>query len=39
MKGLGEALWREKELLALAWVDETLSTVKGIAFECLVGGD
>jgi hypothetical protein len=28
-KGLGEALWREKEKLALAWLEETLSTLKG----------
>lgn len=25
----GEALWREKEKLALAWLEETLSTLKG----------
>jgi ubiquinone/menaquinone biosynthesis C-methylase UbiE len=28
-KGLGEALWREKEKLALAWLEETLPTLKG----------
>jgi len=27
-KGLGEALWREKEKLALAWLEETLPTLK-----------
>ena len=27
-KGLGEALWREKEKLALAWLDDTLPTLK-----------
>ncbi len=26
--GLGEALWREKEKLALAWLEETLPTLK-----------
>jgi hypothetical protein len=26
-KGLGEALWREKEKLALAWLEETLPTL------------
>jgi hypothetical protein len=26
-KGLGEALWREKEKLALAWLEETLLTL------------
>ena len=28
-KGLGEKLWREKEKLALAWLEETLPTLKG----------
>ncbi len=28
-KGLGEALWREKEKLALAWLEETLPALKG----------
>jgi hypothetical protein len=28
MKGLGEALWREKEKLALAWFEETLHILK-----------
>ena len=28
-KGLGEELWREKEKLALAWLEETLPTLKG----------
>ncbi len=27
-KGLGEEVWREKELLALAWLEETLPTLK-----------
>ena len=27
-KGLGEALWREKEKLVLAWLEETLPTLK-----------
>ncbi|BBE51410.1 Methyltransferase type 11 [Ferriphaselus amnicola] len=27
-KGLGEALWREKEKLALAWLEETLPALK-----------
>jgi len=27
-KGLGEALWRKKEKLALAWLEETLPTLK-----------
>ena len=27
-KGLGEELWREKEKLALAWLEETLPTLK-----------
>jgi hypothetical protein len=27
-KGLGEALWREKEKLALAWLEETVPTLK-----------
>jgi hypothetical protein len=27
-KSLGEALWREKEKLALAWLEETLPTLK-----------
>ncbi len=27
-KGLGEELWREKEKLALAWLVETLPTLK-----------
>ena len=27
-KGLGEALWREKEKLALPWLEETLPTLK-----------
>jgi hypothetical protein len=27
-KGLGEALWREKEKLALAWLEETPPTLK-----------
>lgn len=26
--GLGKALWREKEKLALAWLEETLPTLK-----------
>jgi len=26
-KGLGEALWREKEMFALAWLEETLPTL------------
>lgn len=29
MKGLGEELWREKEKLALAWLEETLPALKG----------
>lgn len=28
-KGLGEELWRVKEKLALAWLEETLPTLKG----------
>lgn len=28
-KGLGEALWCEKEKLALAWLEETLPKLKG----------
>jgi hypothetical protein len=28
-KGLGEELWCEKEKLALAWLEETLPTLKG----------
>ncbi|MBI3480795.1 MAG: hypothetical protein HY016_10640 [Nitrosomonadales bacterium] len=28
MMGLGEALWCEKEKLALAWLEETLPTLK-----------
>jgi hypothetical protein len=28
MKGLGEALWHEKEKLALDWLEETLPTLK-----------
>jgi hypothetical protein len=28
-KGLGEELWREKEKLALTWLEETLPTLKG----------
>lgn len=28
-KGLGKALWREKEKLALAWLEETLPALKG----------
>ena len=28
-KGLGEELWREKEKLALAWLEETLPALKG----------
>jgi hypothetical protein len=27
-RGLGEALWREKEKLALAWLEETLPALK-----------
>lgn len=27
-KGLGEALWCDKEKLALAWLEETLPTLK-----------
>jgi len=27
-KGLGKALWREKEKLAPAWLEETLPTLK-----------
>ncbi len=27
-KGLGEVLWREKEKLALAWLKETLPTLR-----------
>ena len=28
-KGLGEMLWREKEKLALAWLEVTLPALKG----------
>ena len=28
-KGLGETLWREKEKLALAWLEVTLLALKG----------
>lgn len=36
--GLGEALWREKGKLALAWLEEILPTLRGAAdFGCVVG--
>ncbi len=28
-KGLGEEMWREKEKLAPAWLEESLATLKG----------
>ncbi|WP_237246668.1 hypothetical protein [Sideroxyarcus emersonii] len=38
-KGLGEALRREKEKLALAWLEETLPTLKGpLTSDAWLGG-
>ena len=38
--GLGEALWREKEKRALAWLEETLPTLKGpLTSDVWLGGD
>lgn len=38
-KTLGEELWREKEKLALAWLEETLPTLKGpLTSDAWLGG-
>lgn len=39
--GLCEMLWREKEKLAQAWLEETLPTLKGPLSSCawLAAGD
>jgi hypothetical protein len=38
-ENMGEALWREKETLALAWLEEALPTLKGsLTSDAWLGG-